>query len=549
MGAPDNSQRITANPVVGLRILLILTISGVIAFIGRIGSAQSMNPTQQTQAAVPPQKGSTPNRQSHAASDVVTNIIDASRDVTPELHAQALLLLVESNQKLDKSLKLKLANEAFDAAASASLPVRMITAVSMLNDDSDAGRSLFGYSLNLDRLSLQSRAIADIAGMDPVAARRHLIDFSLPEMPPVGCTEAFVYDPHSYYDLLRGLARDKKANLKDSKDTTEDILYPAVSNLQSHTQVGLAMALLADSGLSKDQLQSLTGTLVGQLSRLRGDERGFTAEISSRTGRTGSDKLYQALEKSKPGSGSTLLQVFRQYLIENYKTGGCGTPLPAPDKSGRKNLPDAIRKFNDEFRDGLGRAELDPITVQDIDASVPVVKAEVNNYWSDPESKALLAAEQQLKYDESGIVRPLSDRESSTWRSQVISYLGKIDDWEADPFKSAEVFNEKLELYTAVTNLTTQDDLKWLAVERSLSMLENSTMESENPAEWLFGVMDLQLLTSAPVDGPEYKRLARDPDFTTRLIKSKSRSLHLVGMLESLHLDPFNSKDTGIMLP
>jgi hypothetical protein len=61
--------------------------------------------------------------------------------------------------------------------------------------------------------------------------------------------------------------------------------------------------------------------------------------------------------------------------------------------------------------------------------------------------------------------------------------------------------------------------------------------------------MDLQLLTSAPVDGPEYKRLARDPDFTTRLIKSKSRSLHLVGMLESLHLDPFNSKDTGIMLP
>jgi hypothetical protein len=549
MGAPDNSRRIATDPVAGLRILLILAVASVIALIGRIGSAQSMNPTQQTQAAVPPQKETTSNRQANAASDTVKNIIDASRDVTPELHAQALLLLVESNQILDKSLKLKLANEAFDAAASASLPVRMIPAVMMLDTDSDAGRSLCGYSLNLDQLSLQSRAIADIAATDPVAARKQLTDFSLPEMPPVGCTEAFVYDPHSYYDLFRTLAHDKKANLKDSKDATEDILYPAVSNLQTHTQVGLAMALLADSGLSKDQLQSLTGTLVGQLSRLRGDERGFAEEISGRRGITGSNRLYRALEKSEPGSGLALLQVFRQYLIENYKTGGCGTLLPSPDKSGRKNLPDAIQKFNDEFRNGLGRAELDPITVQDIDASVPVVEAEVHKYWSDPESKAFLAAAQLLKYDENGIVRSLSEKESSTWRSQVISYLGKIDDWEADPFKSAEVFNEKLELYTAVINLTTQNDLKWAAVERSLSMLENSTMESENPAQWLFGVMNLQLRASTLVDGPEYKKLARDPDFTTRLIKSKSRSLHLVGMLESLHLDPFNSKDTGITLP
>jgi hypothetical protein len=532
-----------------LRILSVITVAGIFVLTASNGYAQSLSPAQQVQAPAPSQKQTTPNLQSHSVSEAVQNIIDSSRNVTPELHAQALLLLVESNQNLDRSLKLKLAHEAFDAAAAASVPVRMISSILMLNTDSDAGRSMYGYSLNLDRFSLQSRSVADIDALDPVSARKLLDGLSLPEMPPVGCEQAFVYDPRSYYDLLNALAHDKKANLKDSKDTTEDMLYPAVSNSQTHTQVGLAMALLIDSGLSKDQLQSLTGTLVGQLSRLRGDERGFAAEISGRRGITGAVRLYQSLESSEPGSGSALLQAFRQYLIDNYKAGGCGTLLPAPDKSGQKSLPDAIQKFNDKLRDGLVRAKLDPISVQDIDENVPVVKAEVNNYWSDEESKTYLTALQRLKFDDDKEVRTLAERESSIWRSQVVSYLGKVDDWEADPFKSTEVFNEKLELYTGVINLTTQDDLKWLAVERSLSMLENSSMESENPAQWLFAVMSLQLRASTLVDGGEYKSRGRDPEFTTRLINSKSRSLHLIGLLESLHLDPFNTKGTGITLP
>jgi hypothetical protein len=544
-----NFQRVSTRRVAVLRILSAIAVAGGFALTGIIGNAQSPNPAQQVQAPLFSQKKTSSNRQSHSASVEVQDIIDASRDVTPELHAHSLLLLVESKQNLDKPLKLKLAREAFDTATTVSAPVKMIPAIFILSTDSNVEMSSYGYALGLDRLSLQSRTVADIAALDPAAARNLLADLSLPEMPPVGCTRALVYRPNSYYDLLKVLARDKKANLKDSKDTTEEMLYPAVSNLQTHTQVGLAMTLLTDSGLSKEQLESLTGTLLGQLSRLRGDERGFVAEISGRRGITGSEHLYQALEQSEPGSGSALLQVFRQYLVDNYKAGGCGELLRVSDRPGQKILPDVIQKFNDEFRDGLGRAKLDPITVQDIDVSVPVVEAEVNNYWSDPEANAYLTAAKKLKFDESGEVRTLSDRESSTWRSQVISFLGKIDDWEADPFQSTEVFNEKLELYDTVINLTTQDDLKWLAIERSLSMLENSSIETENPAQWLWGVMNLQLRASTLVGDRANKALGRDSNFTTRLINSKSRSLHLIGMLESLHLDPFNSKDTGITLP
>jgi len=563
-------KRNSAKRIALFRGLPSYAISGVLAIGVWPGFARPLSSELQAQAPIASQKVATlpPQSSNRGLSEAVKDILDSSRAASPELHALALLLLTESNQNLGRGLKLKLSREAFDAAATVSAPVRKVPDVSMLTTDSDAGKSMASYSLNLDRLSLQSRAIANIAALDPAAARTMLDGLSLPEMPPVGCTQALVYRTSSYYDVLKTLALDKKANLKDSKDTTEEILYPAVGNLQTHTQVGLAMELLAKSELSKDQLESLTGTLVGQLNHLRSDERGFAAEIASRKGIVSSVELYRALEKSDPGSGAPLLREFRQYLIDNYKVGGCGAlwiqyqfddtrtgltvhsqELRTPDKTGNKTLPDAIQKFNDEFQDALGRTKLDPIAVQDIDADVPVVKADVHDYWSDPESKAFLTAAQQLRFNENDQVRTLSERESPEWRAQVVSYLGKIDDWVADPFQSTEVFNEKLELYTGIINLTTLDDLKWLAVERSLSMLQNSSIESENPAQWLWGVMSLQLRVSTLVGDREYKRLGRNADFTGQLVNSKNRSLHLIGMLESLHLDPFNSKETGIPLP
>lgn len=559
MTAPRNDRRVSTNRRTALRLLRTLTISSTVVTLGYVGFAQQR---------VSPQAETRLPSSHNPVSDAAREIIGASREVTPELHARALIVLIESNQIRDRSLKLKLAHEAFDTAATVSAPVRMSSGLFSLNTDSGAGTSGASYSLGLDRLSLQSRAIADIASLDPVEARNLIADLSIPEMPPVGCSQALVYKPSSYYDVLKILARDKKANRKDSKDTTEGILYPAVSNLQTHTQVGLAMALLSDSGLSKGQLESLTGTYVGQLSKMRGDERGLAAEIVSQAGITSSQKLYQALEKSDPGSGAPLLREFRQYLIDNYKAGGCGelwiqyqiTGTEAglvmhshdqqiADKTGNKTLPDAIQKFNDEFREGLGRAKLDPVTVQDIDVNAPIAKAEVNNYWSDPETKAYLTAAQRLRFDENDQARTLSERESSAWRAQVVSYLGKIDDGEADPSNSVEVFNEKLELYTSVIDLTAKDDLNLLAIERGLSMLENSNVESEHQAQWLRGAMDLQLRASTLAGDIGHQKLKSDPDFTTRLINSKNRSLHLIGLLGSLHLDPFNSKGGGISLP
>src|ERR1035441_680596 len=82
-------------------ILSILTVVCVFALTCRVGSANSM---QQALAPDSPQKETGPKLLSPHSdlSEAVKNILDSSRNVTPELHALALLLLVESNQKIDR---------------------------------------------------------------------------------------------------------------------------------------------------------------------------------------------------------------------------------------------------------------------------------------------------------------------------------------------------------------------------------------------------------------------------------------------------------------
>ena len=54
---------------------------------------------------------------------------------------------------------------------------------------------------------------------------------------------------------------------------------------------------------------------------------------------------------------------------------------------------------------------------------------------------------------------------------------------------SVDILFEKDHLYQAVIDLAPQPDVQWLAIEKSVAMVENSGLESQDPAAW----MDLAL--------------------------------------------------------
>jgi hypothetical protein len=495
------------------------------------------------------------------ATDTLVDLIAASRTVPSELHAHALLLLVESNLIPKRESKLKLAFEAFDSAAGAALIVKKQNALLVTRTDSTAGLSMTANSSRMDRLSLQSRALADIDALDPATARALLQGMKLPELSPVGCGQALVYDLSSYYALMKRLAQNKRGNIKGSQDATEDLLYPSLINLQTHTQVPQAVALLNSSSLTGDRLEVLTQAFVGQLENLKGDERGFEAEMLNVSPVAEARRLYGALESQIPGSGSALLREYRKYLIDNYRAGGCGKlwtesiisstssgltmrfhDRSAPDSSGEHTLPKPIEEFNRSFRDGLSSAGLSPISFDDIYVNSPKAEAENHEFWQDSKSKLLLKEAQALRFTD-GEDRSLENLRSSEWRTQAIHFLGEVDDWGADPFSSAEVFYEKMTLYSSVIDLAPENDVRRLAIEGCLKLIEDSGMERENPGIWLEGMRNLRFKAThqlnSEMNSQNYDKKS-NPEFTQRLIKSTNSSTRLIGMLETANIDPFS---------
>jgi hypothetical protein len=108
---------------------------------------------------------------------------------------------------------------------------------------------------------------------------------------------------------------------------------------------------------------------------------------------------------------------------------------------------------------------------------------------------------------------------------------------------SVDILFEKDHLYQAVIDLAPQPDVQWLAIEKSVAMVENSGLESQDPAAW----MDLALSVQRKVSIFEEKRETKavKSSLTKRFLTSSNASLRLIGSLDALGIDPRSSGPLG----
>jgi hypothetical protein len=484
----------------------------------------------------------------------VQAILDDLQNVPPELHADALLLLVESGEKLDRPTKIKFLHEAVEEAVQASVPVKMISGVLLLGRDSAEDLESRDDDRNLDQVSLLSRAVIDMATLDPAEAWKLADSIRLPDLPPVECSDPLAYDPRPWYAALEAVSQHTNPSANRARPSQLDLLTPAVSQLETDTQVVPALQLLSEPGLSVQEREVLTGLFLDALSRRNGDPRDFTAEMLHAYPAEAAMKLYQVLEAADPGSGLALLRQFRAYLVSNYSAGGCGelwdslniigvgkgSSLLARIEHARTSrlVPGAVKRFNEDFHDALDSAGLAPIQFSEIDGADPGPKATIHEYGG----AGLLAiekAQQHLRFDQQDEYQTEATRSSSAWRAEAIDYLDSIDDWQGDSSDPLETAHEKSESYTALLDLAPEQDLRWLALTKDLSMIENSGLENQNPSAWMELMLEIQW--KIPYNGPAHEKKIASPGFLTRLLQSPSPSVRLIGLLYSLGIDPFSS--------
>ncbi|HVI10448.1 MAG TPA: hypothetical protein VND65_19325 [Candidatus Binatia bacterium] len=455
-------------------------VGAVLLAAAQFAGAQSAPP--QAQSAQPaPTAQKAPNK----INPEIQSIIDGAANAPPEFGADILIRLAESNKLAGPSAKIDLLTKAFNLAAGAEQPVKRAAGLGVF--DAHSALLARAYRMNIDRLSLQSRAVADLAPLNAAKARQLFDQIQFPALAPVSCEERLSYDVDLYYEALGKTVVATPAG-KD-KNRTVVFLSPFVSSFQSHAQLKPAAALLVALRLSPPDLAQLANTFAGSLAQLHGDERSFANAVTGPGGARATAAiadLIGALDE-KQLSGSGLLRAYRQYLVTNFSDVRCASARPQSDQDG---LPPAIRGFNQQFRAELLALQIAPVSAEELKSARIVAPPQSTPYWQTQQAKKLMAELRALRSGGDETSESGNDSEKrAPVSAQVTDFLAEIDSWQPQDEPVADVFHEKSILYDGALDLAPAAQRSQI-INSFVGFLQQYSSQLPTRLEWILPADD-----------------------------------------------------------
>jgi hypothetical protein len=352
------------------------------------------------------------------------SVADLALAAPPEIAADALLRLAESGKIPDRTAKLNLIEEAFRLAASAQLQTPM-RGLAGLNADSRAGSLARAHRLKLDALSLESRAVRDMAPLDPGHARQLFTEIAQPSPAPLTCADALVYDFSGFYETLSLVVRDT---------------FPAGARAkQEHLHFLLSYVARAASPL---QLAPLARAI--QSAGLSGDERGIAVA------------RFNA-------------------VLGSMAVGGREFAAALPDLR-QQIQPDMAEAFTAFERRGKAGAQC---------KEPQGAEAETNPYWQSAEAKQILSFALKLRYSSAGSVVSADERATKEWDRQLADFLKEFAQWAPGQETSeADFYHQKSLVYEALLDLTPPGGERRKLLADFTAFVASSNLQRQSPAEW-----------------------------------------------------------------
>jgi hypothetical protein len=346
----------------------------------------------------------------------------------PEFTADALLRMVESGKLADRNARRELLEQAFQLAASAKFPVRM-DGLPGSTTDTASGSLNQAYALNLDVLSLQSRAVRDMLPIDPSKTRELFGQIVGPTFTPLTCDDALVYDPAGFYQALSAVVNGAFTPKEKIKEEHVNLLLDALAQVTSPSQLAPLAGAIQSAGVTPAQHQMLWARFNGLLESMQPDGRSFAASLPA----------LSAL--STPGIQASL----EKYRQKNH---GCETDVAQqPAKT--------------------------PATPK------------LDRYWQSANAKQLLQAGTKLRFASGNQLLSDADRATPEWLQQLAGYLDLIADWTQDQEESAAVYyHEKCLVYTSLLDLVAAGPQSDEILADYVDFIGNSSLYQQSPAEW-----------------------------------------------------------------
>jgi hypothetical protein len=287
------------------------------------------------------------------ANPDLAQLAETSSTVRPELGARMLLTIAASPRLKRLPWKRNLLLQAFETAALVRDPLPQASVLSGTLE----GLSLIGTRAQLqeslqeeelDRLSLESDALAEMLKIDPVTARELFLRMPSPSLKRPACVDVFLEDPSPYYELLGEIVRVAFSGQERKEGRHVELLSMKIQEINSPLEVGPMSNVLRSTPLSMEERSFLISKLATAVGNMDLDDRSFSFSLAQTD-----ENLHGLIAVSGSLGGVTegLVAAYRSYLARGFSEARCADT--ARNDGVTKKIVD---RFNGEFaRDGDSR--------------------------------------------------------------------------------------------------------------------------------------------------------------------------------------------------
>jgi hypothetical protein len=427
-----------------------------------------------------------PDQRSGTADHQVRSLINDSEALPPEFSSDLVLQLLEKGFVQNPPLKRKLLKRAFEKASAAQDDV-MRRPWGHAEQDPDGFHAIALDYTGLDKISLQTRVVRQALSIDPALGRHFSESMRLPQIAPAVCNQKWRIFPDAYYDTLAEVLKAAFSSREITAGLRASYVNSIISNNKSHVQVLPITRMLNASNLTEQELRETVPSYAASLHNVDEDSQSFGILVH------GYDEFFDAtyslvslLDKNRIDS-SFLVQTLREYLVMNFKRRPCNVGHASIDaKSG---LPEALSRFNERFLANLARANLAPISENEIkrEENVQPEKPLPTLQWSSQVYSQLLLAVQGLNAP----VGNTSAQSEIAWSTKIRDLLAQVNDWSDPNEPEAVFFRQKALMLEGVCERTNGTAIHSEAVSSFRSFLEQNSYEETNWIDWFIFVKKL----------------------------------------------------------
>ncbi len=178
------------------------------------------------------------------------HIVQLANACPPEFAADALLR-VAAVTTIDKKLRMDLIDRAFHLAPGAQFrtPVTVVTRV----PDTSAAMIAAAAKLNLDALSLQTRAVRLMLQLDKKTARQLFLDMNVPALESVTCDQTYIPDVSQLYQALTAVANSTFSDQERKKEEHINLVLGTMARATSSVQIAPMEQMVASLEVTAEQ--------------------------------------------------------------------------------------------------------------------------------------------------------------------------------------------------------------------------------------------------------------------------------------------------------